>query len=153
MILVNCGYCGVASGYGYAVWSTYGATGGRARTYDMTKMMKILAINILWSSTDEILFEEIKTRCIFTPLKWNIKELLCYCYTVYPTKQLKQIALLRKRRPSSKFGLSDQRSESWWLRLRVIPMRPPPMDGDKQQQQQEWQDLALRKRFNRSLAP
>ena len=29
MILVNCGCCcGVASGYGYAVWSTYGATGG-----------------------------------------------------------------------------------------------------------------------------
>jgi len=27
MILVNCGCCGVASGYGYAVWSTYGATG------------------------------------------------------------------------------------------------------------------------------
>ena len=27
MILVNCGCCVVASGYGYAVWSTYGATG------------------------------------------------------------------------------------------------------------------------------
>ena len=27
MILVNCGCCGVASGYGYAVWCTYGATG------------------------------------------------------------------------------------------------------------------------------
>ena len=26
MILVNCGCCGVASGYGCAVWCTYGAT-------------------------------------------------------------------------------------------------------------------------------
>ena len=59
MILVNCGCCGVASGYGCAVWSTYGATGvqGTAvlyeeerRTHDMTKM-KISAIIILSSST------------------------------------------------------------------------------------------------------
>ena len=79
MILVNCGCCGVASGYGCAVCSTYGATGVQGThsctvrggaTYDMT-MMKISAIIILSSST-EILFE-IKTRCIFTPLKWNIK--------------------------------------------------------------------------------
>ena len=27
MILVNCGCCGVAFGYGCAVWCTYGATG------------------------------------------------------------------------------------------------------------------------------
>jgi len=27
MILVNCGCCGVASGYGCAMWCTHGATG------------------------------------------------------------------------------------------------------------------------------